>query len=107
VGDPGRGRGGDLPQWKPWDPRPGVEKTMLLDTEAGGGLRMSDETVTREAVVAAVDGDARLTSQRERCAVFYQLADWGRGFEREDYPRAGAQGCAEYPWDEYPWNGAR
>jgi para-nitrobenzyl esterase len=105
AGDPAQGRGSDLPQWKPWDPRPGVEKLMILDTEAGGGVRMSDESVSRESVIAGVDQDTRLASQRDRCAVYYQLANWGRGFDESDYPRAGAQGCAAYPYEAYPWDG--
>ncbi len=106
TGSPGRGRAGDLPEWKPFDPRPGALKMMILDTAADGGLRMSEESVSREAVIAAVDQDPRLTTQRERCAVYRKLAAWGRGFDEKDYRKAGSQGCAEYPYETYPWDGS-
>jgi len=104
AGKPGSGRKGDLPAWKPYDPRPDTEKVMILDTEADGGVRMAADAATREEVIAAVDQDPRLETQRDRCRVYYQLAQWSRGFDRKDYPRAGSQGCAEYPFDDYPWD---
>ena len=80
TGDPGRGRLRDLPAWRAWDGRPDTHKYMILDTEAGGGLRMGSEPVTIESVLAAVDADPRLTTQRDRCFVYRELARWGGGF---------------------------
>jgi hypothetical protein len=82
---------------------------LLLDTPAGGGgrVRQSTDGVTSASVIAAVDGDARLPTQRDKCRVFRNLAGWGRGFDRKDYPTAGAQGCAQFPFDDYPWPGGR
>jgi hypothetical protein len=59
--------------------------------------------VTVEGVLAAVEADARLATQRERCFVFRELAAWGRGFDRGQYPTAGREGCAEFPYDGFPW----
>jgi hypothetical protein len=78
---------------------------MILDTEEGGGTRMGSEPVTIESVVAAVDADPRLTTQKERCWVYRELARWSRGFSRKDYATAGREGCAAYPFDGFPWNG--
>ncbi len=103
AGDPGHGREGDLPEWKPFDTRPEAEKLLILDTDAGGGVRMSDAGASREQVIAAVDQDPRLASQRDRCRVYHQLVSWGQGLDEQDYPRAGRQGCAEYPFEDYPW----
>ena len=101
-GDPGRGARDELPAWSAWDGRPQGHKYLILDTEAGGGLRMGSEPVTVESVLASVDADPRLTSQRDRCLVYRELARWGGGFGREEYPTAGREGCAEYPFDDLP-----
>ncbi len=106
AGDPGRGRDGELPPWQAWSPAPGADRVAILDTEAGGGIRMAAERVSPAQVIESVDADPRLGSQRERCVVFYQLAAWDRGFHPEDYPSAGARGCADFPFEAYPWNGA-
>jgi para-nitrobenzyl esterase len=103
-GDPGRGRGGDQLAWAAWDGRPGGHTTLILDTAEGGGLRMGSEPVTPESVIAAVDADPRLRSQRERCWVYRELAQWSRGFDASLYPSAGREGCREYPLDAFPWN---
>jgi len=102
-GDPGRGARGELPAWSAWDGRPQGHKTMILDTAAGGGLRMGSEPVTVQSVLASVEADPRLGSQRERCLVYHELARWGADFDEQDYPTAGRQGCAEYPFDGFPW----
>jgi para-nitrobenzyl esterase len=100
-GDPARGRRGDLPAWKAWDSSsPDAPKFMVFDTEADGGLRMSSEAVSKASILARVDDDPRLTSQRQRCEIFAQLALRTRGFSREEYPTAGRQGCAEFPLEE-------
>jgi para-nitrobenzyl esterase len=100
TGDPGRGRDGSDPAWLPWRDGP---RYLVLDTPAGGGSRLSTEGVTRESVIAAVDADPRLPTQRDKCRVFRSLATWSREFTREQYATAGAHGCADYPFDAYPW----
>jgi hypothetical protein len=64
---------------------------------------MSSDTLTGASVLAAVDADPRLPAQREKCTIYRELATWSRGFTKKDYPTAGAKGCAEYPFDAYPW----
>ncbi|RIK94792.1 MAG: carboxylesterase [Proteobacteria bacterium] len=102
-GDPGRGRRGELPAWTAWDGRPQAPKTMLLDTTAGGGVRMIDGTTTVEGVLATVESDARLDTQRERCWVYRELASRWRGITRDDY--AARTECAAFPFDAFPWQG--
>jgi para-nitrobenzyl esterase len=63
TGNPGRGGRGDLPEWKPGP------SYLLLDTAAGGGLRMSDETLTEETAFARIAADPRLRNDEERCRV--------------------------------------
>ena len=50
-----------------------------------------------------VDADARLPTQREKCAVFLAMTGMGEGLTKANYPNAGAHGCADFPADAYPW----
>lgn len=96
TGDPGRGTRGDLPAWTAWDPSsPSAPKYTLLDTSAGGGLRMANEVETRETVVARVEADERLETPAARCEVLRVLATWSRGYSKEDY--ASNAECAPFP----------
>lgn len=100
-GSPGRGRGGDLPPWSPWDnSTPEAMKFIVLDTVAGGGVRMSPDSVTSAGVVAAVAEDPRLATAKDQCGVLYALNKWSRALTDADY----AARCGEYPADAYPWD---
>jgi para-nitrobenzyl esterase len=102
-GDPGRGRDGSLPAWTAWDGRPGAPKTQLLDTTAGGGVRMISEVTTKDGVLASVEADSRLASKTDRCWVYRELAARWRGVTKDDYPKLGREGCADHPFDQFPW----
>jgi para-nitrobenzyl esterase len=79
-GRPGRGRAGELPEWTAWDASSAeAPKFMVLDTEAGGGLRMSSESVTAQAVIAQVEADPDLGSGEARCSVYLQVERRLRG----------------------------
>ncbi|MCW5890004.1 MAG: carboxylesterase family protein [bacterium] len=98
-GDPGQGRDGSATAWTRWDPAPGAPRCLVLDTPAGGGLRMVSEEVTRTAVLDAVARDPRLATPRDRCRIHHELVVWGRGTDRDDY----AVRCPDFPFDGYPW----
>ncbi len=105
-GAPGRGRDGKLPEWTSWDDSaPKSTKYMILDTASGGGLRMSPDGVSEKSLMAAIEGDPRLPTQRDKCAIYRELAGWGwySDFTKKDYPTAGKSGCKEFPFDKYPW----
>lgn len=104
-GDPGRGRDGTLPRWSSWDPAPSGLKFLVLDTDRDGGIRMTADALTSAGVLAAVDDDPRLVTQKDKCMIYRELADWSRGFTKREYASAGRRGCAEYPFDTYPWEG--
>jgi para-nitrobenzyl esterase len=106
-GNPGRGRKSDQPLWKSWsDATQTTDKFIIFDSEAGGGVRMSsDDTLTREAVIAQVAGDERLLEhQRDRCEIYLMLSRWSREMTSADYAAVEAGSCAEkFPFEAYPW----
>jgi para-nitrobenzyl esterase len=104
TGAPGQGTRGDQPEWTAWDDSSAnAPRYLMLDTAEHGGVRMASRAETPERILSDVDADPRLPTQRERCRVFRELAAFGRGFSPEQYPTAGAKGCVEFPFDQYPW----
>jgi len=96
TGDPGRGRDGSLPPWSAWaEPTPFI----VLDTPAGGGIRMAGDTLTKAKIVSAIESDARLPTPRAKCKRFRELALYSRYYTRAEYEQA----CAQYPIDAFPW----
>jgi len=69
TGDPGRGRDGTLAQWHAWDPSEGGPKFVVLDTAAGGGVRMIDQPLTKAALLAKLASDSRM-DEAFRCGLF-------------------------------------
>jgi para-nitrobenzyl esterase len=99
TGDPGRGRDGTLPRWSAWDDsRPDAPKFMVFDTEAGGGVRMSAESVTRQALLARVLGETRFGGERERCAFLRELIP--RSLSADEYASLGGGACTAFPLEE-------
>ena len=75
-GDPGRGRDGSLPRWGAW--QEDGEKYVVLDTPAGGGVRMANATERLEDVAASILADPSFEDEAERCAALARLGDWAR-----------------------------
>lgn len=97
-GDPGAGRNGEEVPWTAWDND--GDKTILLDTQAGGGIRMSDEVVSAASIKRRLLDDELLTQQRERCRWYanlflnnVQLTDF---WQRDEYESFGQGGCKQY-----------
>jgi len=76
TGDPGRGRDGSLPEWSAWNPQVPNEKFMILETTAGGGLRMAGDTVTEAKVVQAAEQDQWLAERADRCEILGRIVAW-------------------------------
>ena len=80
TGSPGRGRAGDLAEWKPWNGgrlelgAPG--SMMVLDTPEEGGPRMVSEPVTAAAVMRELAADEHFADETERCAMVAELEAW-------------------------------
>lgn len=71
TGDPGRGPGDRLPQWKPWNNAGGAGRLMLFDEAGDGGLRMSDELVTIEAIKARLAADRSIAGNEQELLRLY------------------------------------
>ena len=90
TGDPERGSGGQ-PRWERWsESAVDAPRSIVFDTVAGGGIRMSNEVTTRETLAARLARDAEFSDVAQRCAFASRLGGYGRGFERE---QLSALGC--------------
>lgn len=96
-GAPGSGQDGTLPAWKPFDAASGAPSTLILDTEAGGGVRMESGALTTEQVMARVATDPRLPDTASRCEVYQAFAMWSDALTPEAYTRLEDGGCAAHP----------
>jgi para-nitrobenzyl esterase len=83
TGDPGRGRSGKQPEWKSWGSKTG--QFLVFDTEADGGVRLSNETLTRTKVLAQIANDDRFEAIEERCEIYADLVRFGRQLTRDEY----------------------
>jgi para-nitrobenzyl esterase len=99
TGDPGRGRDGTLPQWSAWDDsRPDAPRFMVFDTEADGGVRMSSESVTRQALLERVLAESRFGGPPERCAFLREMIP--RNLSAAEYTSLGGGACAAFPLEQ-------
>ena len=94
TGAPGRGQKGDLPLWSAWDPSDAGDKFIVLDTEAGGGVRMARDVQTNAALLASMQSDPRLADTKLRCAVLDALVAWSPALDAKDYAAGGCDGYA-------------
>ena len=73
-------------------------KFILLDTEAGGGLRMSSDSVTFESVIERLVADDRFTSWEERCEILSgYLWPGDDGLSEERFRSIGDGACRDFP----------
>ncbi len=91
-GDPGKGRRGEQPHWRAWDP-PGSAspRFIVLDTPQDGGVRMESGYQTTARVVARVLADERF-EDGERCERLSKLLVENPRFGPAEYA---ATNCAE------------
>lgn len=100
-GDPGAGRTGELQTWEPW----GDEGQLLvLDTVAGGDVRMAKGGASSvAALLRRLAGDARAPQAIDKCRLLYWLT------ERGNLPTSAVAStpeldCRAYPPAGYPWD---
>jgi para-nitrobenzyl esterase len=95
TGNPDRGDG-KRPAWPAWSASP---EYLVLDTPAGGGIRTSSETMTRDAVLKGIETDPRFAEPRAKCLVYHDLVLYTATMTRPAYDAK----CKEFPLDGYPW----
>ncbi len=75
TGAPGRGGEGRLPLWQPWDEAGRVPgRFLVLDSAAGGGVRMKAGKVTSGEVLAELDASTELAAA-DKCEVLRRWRD--------------------------------
>jgi len=103
TGRPGRGGTSSdraLPEWPPFG---SSRAFMVLDTSAGGGVRLSAGEVAMPDVIASVASDARLRDARERCAVLREVIRWSALLPADAYPALQEGACKDYPFEVDPF----
>ena len=88
-GNPGKGRHGELPEWKPWSNAAGAPKYLILDAPSRGGLRMSTAYTTKAGYLDKLAHDDRLPAQQSKCEFLATLVSFsstvGRVITPADY----------------------
>lgn len=92
TGDPGRGRGGDLPQWQAWQNGEGNPKMIMLDSVNDGGIRMSGEEVTLDSIKARFLQE-NFADQANLCVTYRDTFFGTEAFDSSEYATLGAAGC--------------
>lgn len=73
TGAPGRGAEGRLPEWTAVPAQAGQPRVMILDSAAGGGLRMSADTEDAGLILRQALADPAIRDQSQRCALVGRL----------------------------------
>lgn len=60
-------------QWSAWQPDQGEDKFIILDTENGGGLRMSQDIVHPQTFAASIAVDERIPETEKKCGIYASL----------------------------------
>jgi para-nitrobenzyl esterase len=102
-GKPGKGSRGDGPEWTAWTAAADTPRQMVLNVPVESQLRMTADKESVEGIISSVDADARLPAQKDKCGLFRRLSGWSYGLPKDAYPTAGAKGCAQFPYDGFPW----
>jgi para-nitrobenzyl esterase len=101
MGAPGRGRDGKLPLWQPW----GTDghHTFVLDTPAGGGMRMTPDRLSYADLKARLLEDVTFGDRKARCAMYVRLfRDVPSEWDDAEYTKLGDGGCADVDPDDVP-----
>ncbi|MCP5039509.1 MAG: carboxylesterase family protein [bacterium] len=97
---PGRGQGGDLPEWAPWEPEAGGHKYLIFDSERDGGIEAGTDEVDRALVLRQASSEPRLHNDEERCRVFLNFVQWSSVLTPEQYLEVNDGACVAYPIED-------
>jgi para-nitrobenzyl esterase len=96
-GDPASGGRAGAPRWEAFAPD---GRYLVLDTPAGGGVRMESGSLTAAQVIADIARDPELPTAKDQCEVYRRLVEWGRDPTRAEYPTLASGACARFPLSE-------
>lgn len=94
TGETGTGRDGTLPMWQPWQNGEGNPKTLILDSEADGGIRMMNEEVTLDSIKADFMAE-QWSDPQNRCRAYRATFAGTSAFDRDEYNGLIEGGCAD------------
>lgn len=80
-----------------WETYAADGRSLVLDTAAGGGIRMEKGRRTTAQALADVMTDPRLTSDEARCNVYRNFVRWAHDPTAAEYPKMAGGACARYP----------
>jgi len=99
-GKPGSGRANDLWEWEPWGANGDV---LVLDTKAGGDVRMErGQALDLDGLLARLARDPRTPEPIDKCRVLFWLTERG-DVPKNAYATTPGIECKAYPSARYPW----
>lgn len=81
----GRPEAPGQPAWAAVGLETGSRRSILLDTPAGGGIRMTDAWDSRAGLLKDLKEDPRLSTAEQRCRLRRALVGWRRIISEEQY----------------------
>ena len=97
-GSPGKGRSGTEIEWKAWDnSTPAGDKFIVFDTLEDGGISMSNNIITLQALKYRLLADTSFPSQKDHCGMYVRLFAGTDLWDDEEYENLGKCGCKDYP----------
>lgn len=100
TGSPGKGRDGAEIEWSAWKNAAGEPKTLILDTQEGGGVRMMADEVTATSVKERMLADS-FDDQRLHCEAYALTFGSNGQFDKKEYATLGDKGCRQYSPDSF------
>lgn len=92
TGEPGRGRDGTLPTWQAWSNEQDSPKTLILDSDADGGIRMWNEEVTQESIKSDFMAE-QWSNPQNRCRTYLSTFVGTAAFDPDEYAGLIEGGC--------------
>lgn len=80
-----------------WEPYEADGRAMVLDTTAGGGIRMEKGRLTTAQALADVATDPALSTDEARCAVYRNFVRWAHDPSPSEYSKMAGGACARFP----------
>jgi len=95
TGDPNGAGTGIVTTWQPFAASEG--RSLVFDTDAGGGVRMESGAITTADALAGPARDPDLPTDEAKCDVYRQFVRWAHEPSRDEYPRLLGGACARFP----------